>query len=170
MHIPVPSPGKPKLRRKESMTKKLAPKKAFRPAPNSLPRGPIEATDISNHEPEPKKTATILYKHLPEKMILITGFRNFLTKVEMVEKFGSTVAIAYEAYPCHMFAHVRVRAILPEPFTYVEISDDEEDLEINMVLSNRDFGRLYSKVKKCGELLHKIRISLKENPIKALTI
>jgi len=52
------------------------------------------------------KPATILYKKLPDDMILIAGFENFLSLEEIKSKYGDAIMKVYFDFPCHMSRYV----------------------------------------------------------------
>src|SRR3990172_6970393 len=55
---------------------------------------------------ERPKPATILYKKLPDNMILITGFENFKSIDNILDQHGRVVAITYNNYPSRMSGDV----------------------------------------------------------------
>jgi len=94
------------------------------------------------------KPATILYKKLPDDMILITGFENFLSLDEILDKYGKRVAKAYSDYPHHMTGDTKVVAL-----SGVLI---HQSLVIGDLFDKAKFSQIIAHVKKCGGLLHDI--------------
>lgn len=108
------------------------------------------------------KPATILYKKLPDNMILITGFDNFLSTDEVFEKYGLTVAKAYFAYPSHMsgsFGALSLSGMI-----------NCSILVTGHLCSKDGFSKIISHVKKCGSLLHDIIIACDFGEVKQVQI
>lgn len=112
--------------------------------------------------PKPaSKPATILYKKLPDNMILITGFENFLTADELFDKYGRPVAKAYLDYPYNMAASLGAVFLKGASRSFVSVGE---------VISKNDFSAIITQVKKCGSLLHDIIAAVNDGQVKKITI
>jgi hypothetical protein len=108
------------------------------------------------------KPATILYKKLPDDMILITGFENFLDIEGILDKYGRKVASTYTAYPYNM-SGVDV-VIFPVGLSGIT------SIRTGYVCNKSGFSKIVSHVKKCGGLLHDIIQAVNSGEVKRITI
>ncbi|MFH1146830.1 MAG: hypothetical protein V1736_03900 [Pseudomonadota bacterium] len=109
------------------------------------------------------KSATILYKKLPDDMILITGFEGFLNIDEILDKYGRTIAIAYNAYPSHMTG-------FPNMISLVGIQSNLSTIVIGQIHCKGAFSTIVAHVKKCGALLHDIIQACDKGEVKRIKI
>jgi len=107
------------------------------------------------------KPAVILYKKLPDDMILITGFEGFLSLEEIFDKYGKVVAKTYVSFPYHM-------AGITEALYLVGLNGTPTT--VGKVLSKDEFSRLVAHVKKCGGLLHDIILACDKGEVKRIEI
>lgn len=130
------------------------------------------------------KPATILYKKLPDNMILITGFENFLTADEVKAKYGEEVARIYFGYTTSMDkkftekGDINIQVGRKQFFTVTAITvegpakliNDCHIVEVGDIYRKQDFSKLVGRVKKCGSLLHDIIAAVNNGPVKRITI
>ena len=131
------------------------------------------------------KPATILYKKLPDNMILITGFENFLTADEVKAKFGEEVARIYFNYNDSMVkkftdtgaVNVQVgKPIFGLPTLSLWLgssklaNDGSRTISISDIYRKQDFSKLIGRVKKCGSLLHDVIAAVNDGQVKRITI
>ena len=110
---------------------------------------------------------TILCQRMPEGMVIIKGFENFLTRKELEEKYGEDIVNIYFASPVHaekiFYASGQSRIEIEiNEFRLIQISSGD-------VMTNKDFSKVCANIKKCGELLHKI-IDFQNNPIREVKL
>jgi hypothetical protein len=106
-------------------------------------------TPISTGQP-----ATLLYKKLPDDMILITGFEGFLSLDELEKKYGKEIADTYFSYDNHM-----AKEYYADGEIIINVETDDENRDIvrpGSVYEKVEFSKLIAHVKKCGGLLHDI--------------
>jgi hypothetical protein len=108
------------------------------------------------------KPATILYKKLPDNMILITGFENFLTMRGIQEKYGWDVISVYGGYPDYM--------MLGTECIHIYKDHSASTVPLNKIYNKKDFSSLIAHVKKCGSLLHDIIAAVNDGQVKRITI
>jgi hypothetical protein len=108
------------------------------------------------------KPATIFYKKLPDDMILITGFENFLTSRGIQEKYGFEVVNLYCTYPDYMS--------LGPDCVHVCRNSIPDIISIGKMYNKDYFSKLVSHVKKCGGLLHDIIKAVNGGEVKRITI
>ncbi len=108
------------------------------------------------------KPATILYKKLPDDMVLITGFENFLNLEEIFDKYGKIVSKAYMDFPYYM-AGLLTGAIYLMGIDYSTVT-------VGKIFNKHDFSRLIAHVKKCGGLLHDIIQACDKGEVKRIEI
>jgi len=133
-------------------------KKVSNAISGKIVKNAIIASSSSNPIP---KSATILYKKLPDNMILITGFENFLTADELLDKYGRVVAKAYLDYPYNMAASLGAVFLKGAGFSFVSIGQ---------VLNKCDFSTIVAHVKKCGSLLHDIVVAVNDGDVNRIKI
>jgi len=109
-----------------------------------------------------EKSATILYKKLPDNMILIVGFENFLTIDDIMNRYGMTVAKIYADFPCHMAGKDSVVSIFD--------SGSVKSIATNQIYRKSEFSKIVSDVKKCGGLLHDIIVVVNGGEVKRIQI
>jgi len=144
---------KPVITHKKLSTNKACPK----PFKNTFGHLMNEIADM-----KPSKPATILYKKLPDNMILITGFENFLTVDDIFDKYGRIITKAYIDFPYRMSgAHGAVFLFGLEHFSTIGIGQ---------LFNKHDFSKLIAHVKKCGGLLHDIIQAVNSGEVKRITI
>jgi len=110
------------------------------------------------------KPATILYKKLPDDMILIVGFENFLNADEIEKKFGEVVSDTYMAYQENMVKVFDSFGVQRIHFGY------NDTFSIGMVMPKKSFSILVQRAKKCGGLLHDIIAAVNSGEVKRITI
>lgn len=108
------------------------------------------------------KPATILYKKLPDDMILITGFENFLSADELLDKYGRVIAKAYDNYPYHMTS--AMGTVFMEGLTGVSF------ITAGQIFSRDAFTQIRNHINKCGSLLHGIITAVNGGQEKRITI
>ena len=108
------------------------------------------------------KPATILYKKLPDNMILITGFENFKTTDEIFMKHGITITKTYSGYPYAMTGDVR--GVMLTGLLGCSL------LTLGYRCSKKDFSKIIAHVKKCGALLHDIIQACEKGEVKRIEI
>ena len=108
------------------------------------------------------KPATILYKNLPDNMILITGFENFLTLEEIMDKYGRVVMKAYADFPYHMSGITGA--------IFLAGLGDANTIAISQIYSKIAFAKVISHIKKCGCLLHNIIAEVNKGQVKRIEI
>lgn len=108
------------------------------------------------------KPATILYKKLPDDMILITGFEDFLSLDEIFDKYGRIVAAAYSGYQNHMFGALG-GVFLPG-------LGSTASLMVGKLLHKQELSEIVAHVKKCGGLLHDIIQACDKGEVKRIEI
>ena len=106
--------------------------------------------------------ATILYKKLPDDMILITGFENFKSIDDILDQYGRIVTTAYSAYPSHM-SGLPGTMFLDGLFGFGAV-------RIGQVYNKKDFSTIIAHVKKCGCLLHDIIQAVEKGEVKRVEI
>jgi len=111
------------------------------------------------------KPATILYKKLPNNMILITGFENFLTGEEIKEKYGKKVTDAYQRCPDSMLKRFSIN----NGDIFIVLADSSK-FSAGDVLNKKEFSHLVQRIKKCGSLLHDIIAAVNDGQVKRITI
>jgi hypothetical protein len=131
------------------------------------------------------KPATILYKKLPDNMILITGFENFLTADEIKAKLGEEVARIYFGYTDCMEKkftnsgkeNIQVGKKPMWSLTFAIscgpnkiVSNESNDVFVGDIYCKQDFSKLIGRVKKCGSLLHDIIAAVNGGQVKRITI
>lgn len=130
------------------------------------------------------KLATILYKKLPDNMILITGFENFLTADEVKAKFGEEVARIYFGYTSSMDkkftekggVNIQIGRKSFFMVTAIEVKgpakliNDCHIVAMGDIYRKQDFSKLIGRVKKCGSLLHDIIAAVNGGQEKKITI
>jgi hypothetical protein len=117
---------------------------------------------------EEPKTATILYKKLPDNMILITGFENFLTADELTKKYGEDIADTYFAYDYHMAKEYYADGTI---LLSVDFNDEDCDtVRPGNVYQKHEFHKLVEHIRKCGGLLHDIIAAVNNGETKMITI
>jgi hypothetical protein len=108
------------------------------------------------------KSATILYKRLPDDMILITGFENFMRFDDIVDKYGRVVAITYNNYPSRISGDV---------FGVILYGNNgKPGLHVGDICKKVEFSEIIAHVKKCGGLLHGIIEAVNNGEVKKITI
>jgi hypothetical protein len=138
--------------------KKLSTNKACpKPFKNTFGHLMNELADMKQFKP-----ATILYKKLPDDMILITGFENFLDIEGILDKYGRKVASTYTAYPYNM-SGVDV-VIFPVGLSGIT------SIRTGYVCNKSGFSKIVSHVKKCGGLLHDIIAAVNSGEVKRIQI
>jgi len=110
------------------------------------------------------KPATILYKKLPDDMILITGFENFLNLDEIFDKYGRVIAKAYSDYSYHMTSSIGAVFLSGMEPKYIS------HVAIGQLFNKHDFSMLIAHVKKCGGLLHDIILAVNGGEVKRIEI
>jgi len=116
------------------------------------------------------KSATILYKKLPDDMIMITGFENFLTPNQLIEKYGKTIAMLYCGYPNHIYL---IHSDVPNKSDYLKSvanGVESEPIQVNSLWSKKGFCTIVSHVRKCGGLLHDIIVAVRDGEVKRIKI
>jgi hypothetical protein len=108
------------------------------------------------------KPATILYKKLPDDMILITGFDGFLSLDEIFDKYGRVIAATYAGYICHMFG---VSGNL-----FLSGLGSTTGIAIGKLLHKEELSEIIAHVKKCGGLLHDIIQACEKGEVKRIEI
>jgi len=118
---------------------------------------------IGTYHPKPiGKPATILYKKLPDDMILITGFENFLDVEAILDKYGRRVASTYTSYPYNMSGITEA--------IFLTGLQGVASARIGYVCSKDTFSKLIAHVKKCGGLLHDIIQAVNGGEVKRIEI
>ena len=126
------------------------------------PSNIISGNKIIPAPPNPKgKPATILYKKLPDDMILITGFENFLSLDDIFDKYGRTVTKTYADYPYSM---VGVSGAI------VLVGFGSSSARIGELFGKQKFSSLIAHVKKCGSLLHDIIRAVNDGQVRRIEI
>jgi hypothetical protein len=113
----------------------------------------------SNIQPKP---ATILYKKLPDDMILITGFENFLSIDDILDRYGREIATVYATFSYQM-SGIQSAIFLSGLVGFGAIRTGQ-------VYGNQDFSTIIAHVKKCGGLLHDIIRAVDGGEIKRIEI
>ena len=113
---------------------------------------------------------TILCQRMPEGMVIIKGFKNFLTRKEIEAKYGKDVTNIYFASPFNVEkTFEKDGEIGIELFADGGNSDESGVMNIGDVFTGKDFSKVCANIKKCGELLHKI-IDFQNNPIREVKL
>jgi hypothetical protein len=129
-----------------------------------IPWGKVEelrATSLDTPKPTPKP-ATILYKKLPDDMILITGFENFLSIDDILDRYGREIATVYATFSYQM-SGIQSAIFLSGLVGFGAIRTGQ-------VYGNQDFSTIIAHVKKCGGLLHDIIRAVDGGEIKRIEI
>jgi hypothetical protein len=105
--------------------------------------------------------ATILYKKLPDDMILIMGFEGFLSLDEIFDKYGRVVAKAYFDYPYHMSGIVN--SVFLSGFRMHIIA-------VGQLFSKAEFTDVRNHINKCGCLLHDVIQAVNDGDVKRIEI
>lgn len=108
------------------------------------------------------KPATILYKKLPDDMILITGFENFLSIDDILDKYGRVVAITYNNYPSRISGD--------EIGVVLYGNNGKSSLRVGETCEKVEFSKIIAHVKKCGGLLHDIIQAVNGGEVKRIQI
>ena len=108
------------------------------------------------------KPATILYKNLPDDMILITGFENFLSIDDILDKYGRVVAITYNNYPSRMSGDMTGIILYG--------NNGKSSLRVGETCEKVEFSKIIAHVKKCGGLLHDIILAVNGGEVKRIQI
>lgn len=111
---------------------------------------------------ERPKPATILYKKLPDNMILITGFENFKSIDNILDQYGRVVAITYNNYPSRMSGDVNGILLYG--------NNGKSSLRIGEVCDKAEFSKTIAHVKRCGGLLHNIIQACDKGEVKRIEI
>jgi hypothetical protein len=128
-------------------------------APEVVHEDPVEAT----YRPKPAvKPATILYKKLPDDMILITGFENFKSIDDILDQYGRVIAITYNNYPSRMSGDASGILLYG--------NNGKSSLRIGEVCEKVEFSKIIAHVKKCGGLLHDIIQAVEKGEVKQIRI
>jgi hypothetical protein len=106
--------------------------------------------------------ATILYKKLPDDMILITGFENFKSIDDILDQYGRVIAITYNDYPSHMSGDVSGILLYG--------NNGKSSLRIGETCDKDEFSKIIAHVKKCGGLLHDIIQACDKGEVKRIEI
>lgn len=106
--------------------------------------------------------ATILYKKLPDDMILITGFENFMDADAILDKYGRRVAFTYTSYSYNMSGVAEIIFLVGLPGII--------SVRIGYVCSKDTFSKIIAHVKKCGGLLHDIIQACDKGEVKRIEI
>jgi hypothetical protein len=114
------------------------------------------------------KPATILYKKLPDDMILITGFEGFLMADELEKKYGKLITETYAAYEYHIVKEFYSNG--QESLEVVFNDEDRDGVCVNDVYGKHEFSKIIAHVKKCGGLLHDIIQAVNGGEVKRITI
>lgn len=125
----------------------------------------IDANRVVGIIPLPKSTgkpATILYKKLPDNMILITEFENFLSLDEIFDKYGRVVATTYSAYSYFMYG-------IPGSVFVAGLAGFGA-IRTGQKYNKVEFSTFVSHVKKCGGLLHDIIQTVNGGEVKKIII
>lgn len=130
--------------------------------PTVLP--PTEFGNLMNEiaDMERPKPATILYKKLPDDMILITGFENFLSIDDLIDRYGRVIATVYATFSYKMSGEQG--AIFLSGMAGFGL------IRAWQVYCKQDFSRIIAHVKKCGSLLHDIIRACNEGEVKRVEI
>jgi hypothetical protein len=129
-----------------------------------IPWGKVEelrATSLDTPKPTPKP-ATILYKKLPDDMILIVGLEGFMSIDDILDKYGRIIAITYNNYPSRMSGDV-IGIVLYG-------NNGKSSLRIGEVCDKAEFSKIIAHVKKCGGLLHDIIQAINGGEVKRIEI
>jgi hypothetical protein len=118
-------------------------------------------TNVMTNQAPTGKPATIFYKKLPNDMILITGFENFLSLEEIFDKYGKVIAKTYFDFPYHMAGMTGALYL---------VGLNTTPTIVGKVLSKDDFSKLVTHVKKCGGLLHDIIQACDKGEVKRIEI
>jgi len=101
------------------------------------------------------ESTKIIYKKLPNNMVMIVGFKNFMTAKEIKSKYGEDVAKAYVV-------------VSDDSMVMTFESDGSSALKIPLgdglmshvhvgdFYSDDEFSKIIASVKKCGNVLHEI--------------
>jgi len=108
------------------------------------------------------KPATILYKKLPDDMILVTGFENFMDIEGVLDKYGRKIASTYTSYPYNISG-------VPEIIFLVGLPGIVS-VRIGYVCNKKVFSSIIAHVKKCGGLLHDIILVVNGGEVKRIEI
>jgi hypothetical protein len=108
------------------------------------------------------KPATILYKKLPDDMILITGFEGFLSLDEIFDKYGRVVATTYSGYSYYIYG-------MPGSI-FVSGLAAFGAVRTGQIYNKVEFSHLIAHVKKCGVLLHDIIQAVNAGEVKRIEI
>jgi hypothetical protein len=108
------------------------------------------------------KPATILYKKLPDDMILITGFENFKSIDNILDQYGRLIAITYNNYPSRMSGDVSGIILYG--------NNGKSSLRIGETCDKAEFSKIIAHVKKCGGLLHDIIQAVNGGEVKRIEI
>jgi len=142
----------------KKVTKKVGPKMF----PQALKASFEKVEDKFYTKELASKPATILYKKLPDNMILITGFENFLTADELMDKYGRVIAKAYNDYPYHMTASLSA--------VFMEGLDRVSFIAAGQLFHKNDFTQIRNHINRCGSLLHDIIAAVNGGQEKRITI
>jgi hypothetical protein len=123
------------------------------------PEGVLAFKDVAYCKP-----ATILYKKLPDDMILITGFENFLSVVELEKKYGEVIADTYTKYPDKMVKVFDTFGVVRVHFGY------NDTVCIGDVFPKKAYCGFVQRVRKCGGLLHDIIQAVNGGEVKRIEI
>ena len=108
------------------------------------------------------KPATILYKKLPDDMILITGFENFLSIDNILDKYGRVIATTYNNYPSRISGD--------EIGVVLYGNNGKSSLRVGETCEKIEFSKIIAYVKKCGGLLHDIIQAVNGGEVKRIQI
>ena len=106
--------------------------------------------------------ATILYKKLPDDMILITGFENFKSIDDILDQYGRMVATVYAAFS-YQVSGVQGAIFLTGLAGFGAVRGGQ-------VYSKHEFSKIIAHVKKCGCLLHDIIQAVERGEVKRAEI
>jgi len=100
----------------------------------------------------------IIYKKLPGNMVMIVGFKNFMTTKEIKNKYGDDVAKAYVVVSDDsmvMTFESDGSCALKVPLGDGLMSH----IHIGDFYSDDEFSKIVASVKKCGNVLHEIVVA-----------
>ena len=118
-------------------------------------------------EKKEPQSAKIQYMKIPNKLIKVVGFENFLTLEEIRDQKGADVALAYRENKMFMYR----KDVLGEAESIcIAGTYANSHLLVGDILTEEEFKTWVNQVKKCGELLHEIVVSFDIPMIKTIIV
>jgi hypothetical protein len=105
------------------------------------------------------KSTKIIYKKLPGNMVMIVGFKNFMSAGEIKNQCGDDVLMAYRCKD-YMVKSFNESNGIPQ-LIVPDGNGLSKYLYIDDLLSDDEFSKIIASIKKCGNVLHELIVAFK---------